>query len=719
MADRPEVVNDIERLSPRYVLRQHIHDIDSAHTARWQQTQDRAQASLDLLNGDKKAPIPEGFARIGVDVEAFRVDLPHKYLVPYHQKNLLAKDRPRAKRWARGDSIAAKAESTKIEQLMDAVMQDRYDWPASVDIIQNQGVCLSVSLPHTAAMRQDFALFEYDRDGKPTKQVRPRYQRDKAGKTRGEAGDGFRVSLKASAKARDEEARDYRARRIPVTVELLGPTEFVPVFGPGLSLDAVLVKRKWTLTEVMKARWVWDGMQEHLSPDGTESSGAGQIEVIELHALDWQDDGPHPYVAYLCEGKRTFRKDEDGALADAVVDLREVCGMESFHCVLKWGPHWANPNPDRRAMPFPLPFAQAWLAADAILTGATVANWWLGFPTLLEQPGPNTPPDYYVEDDSPDGDEVEVQPLAIIRTKGQITQLQTRSADPTAFKLVELMLGANADMGPPDAASGGGGQSGFQASLARAYADDAMEDVKRGALELYAETASKLFEILTGLADHYGAVPIQRITPVTLGTKRGSGPKREVMDLPADLAGGLYDLDADFPPQPNLAKGQQWAEWSQIGLVLREEFRAEIIGDPNPEVFEAKLLAQRIRDLPGNQAQIAALAAQLTGDDDERQRMLALAQQEAVQSQQDGTIYPASAISPPGMMGGQPGAPPAVMPAQGGPGQLGATGITGGGGGPNIAASALGGAVAGAQGAVTRAAAAGGVVPDNMPTMGG
>ncbi|MCC7464573.1 MAG: hypothetical protein IT480_19175, partial [Gammaproteobacteria bacterium] len=134
--------------------------------------------------------------------------------------------------------------------------------------------------------------------------------------------------------------------------------------------------------------------------------------------------------------------------------------------------------------------------------------------------------------------------------------------------------------------------------------------------------------------------------------------------------------------------------------------------------FEAKLLAQRIRDLPGNQAQIAALAAQLTGDDDERQRMLALAKQEATQAG-DGTVYPNSVMSAPQMPGGDPNAMPAGAPAMpGGPGQLGAAAITGSGGGPNIAASALGGAVGGPSGAMTQAAAAGGVVPNNLP-MGG
>ena len=711
---------DIEKLTPRYVLRDHIATLDATHAPRWQQTQDRATEALALLNGDKKAPIASGFAEIGVDVEAFRVDLPDKYLVAYHQKNLIAKDKPRVKRWARGDSIPAKTEATKIEQIMQAAMDDKqrgYPWHDSVDVILNQGVALSITLPHTADMRQDFSLYEYDRDGTPTKQIKPRYERDKDGKSREEAGEGFRVSPKASAKARDEEQRDYRARRIPVTMQVLGPTEFIPVFGPGLVLDAVLVKRKWTLTEIMKARWVWDGMEEHLSPDGTEGSGSGQIDVYELYALEWMDDGAHPYVAYAVEGKKTATKNEDGLLADAVIDLRETCGLERLPCILKWGPHWANPNPDKRAMPFVLPFAQSWLAIDAILTGATVSMWWSGFPTLIEETIPGAVPDYSVEDDQPD--DVEIAPLSVIRPAAG-TKLVPLKMDVSqdVYRVVEILRSSNQDQGPPDAASGGGGQSGFQASLARAFADDAMEDTKRGVLELFAETASIAFEILTGLAERYGAIPIQRITPVTLTDKRGDGPKRQVMDLTADLAGGLYDLDADFPPQPNLAKGQQWAEWSQIGLVLREEFRSEIIGDPNPEVFEAKLLAQRIRDLPGNQAQIAALAAQLTGDDDERQRMLALAKQEATQAG-DGTVFPNSVMTPPQMAGGDPNALPPGAPAMpGGPGQLGAAQITGSGGGPNIAASALGGAVGGVSGAVTRAAAAGGAIPPQLAMVG-
>jgi hypothetical protein len=135
-------------LQDRYVLRSQVASLISTNQPRWQQTPDRAETSRQLVNGEIKAPIPDGFKIAGAD--QFRADSPHKYLVPYHQRNTLAKDPPRVKRWRRGDSDDLKLESTKIEQRMQAVMDDRFRFRDAVDILLMEGVCLSISLPSTA-----------------------------------------------------------------------------------------------------------------------------------------------------------------------------------------------------------------------------------------------------------------------------------------------------------------------------------------------------------------------------------------------------------------------------------------------------------------------------------------------------------------------------------------------------------------------------------------
>lgn len=725
---------NVELMTPRYVLRSHLESLETTHGQRWEQTPARSVASRQLLNGEMRAPMASAFAKLGVDVEAFRVDLAHKYVVPYHQKNLVAKDKPNLVRWARGDSIAARSEATAIEQLMVAVMDETYDWPESVDVVQNDGVALAISLPDTAAMGQDYSLYDYDQKGK-RKGIKTRYQRDKQGRSPAEhdadrkAGkaprdEAYRPDKKASDKARKAERRDDQARHIPVSGEILPPTAFIPVFGPGLALDAVLVKRQWTITEILRRRWIWEGSDRyHLSPDGpaltgsgqnqlanvSSGGGGGQVEVTELYAVDYQDDDEgrpqcHPYVAYFVEGKAT-REIRDGNLVDAIVDLYETCGLSRLPCVLKWGSKWAHPDPDKRSMPFPIPFAQSWRAADAILTGATVALWWGGFPTLIEEWVPGQIPDYGVQDDTPDDDVVELAPMSIVRPRTG-TKLVPLKLDVSsdAYRITDILLGSNEKAGPPDAASGGGGESGFQASLARAFSEDALVDIKNGCLELYAETASLRFEILTGLAKEHGPIPIQKIAKVPLGAKRDARPTREVLDLTADLAGGLYDLTAEYPASPNLARSQQLAEWASMEnpLVLIEEFRKEAMNDENPEVFLARRLRQRMLDSPEMLAKLFALVAQLSGDEDEQERLRALTQQSAGQAQ-DGAVFPQAMAQGLDQM----------VPAQPVPVPL-----TGAGGMPNPAQSALAGALGGPIAAANQASAAGGVVPPALPLGG-
>lgn len=705
-----ETVNDNGdvQLQHAYVTRSQLDSVISTNQQKWKQTPERAEKTRKLLNGEILAPIPANFKLAGAD--QFRVDAPHKYLMPYHQRNTLAKDPPRVKRWPTGDSDDRKLESTKIEQRMQAVMDDRYKFRDSVDILLMESVCLSISLPCTASMSQVPSL--YEKDGKT---VKARYQRNKAGKPKpedkkSEAYKEWRLSKTASTKVHASDKRDVQSRRIPIDNELLGPTAFIPVFGPGLELDCVVVERYWTRNELIKRKLVWGGSSQ-MSPDGTASdsyalaSNSGdRIKVTELHAIDYQEDedgevGIHSYVAYMVDGddgKRVPLQKKDGVnLVDAIICLRCDYGLKQPHFVLEWGQQWAHPDYDKRGMPFPLPFAQSWLAIDAILTGATVWAWWRGFPTLIEQPSANTPPEIDMHSDSPDDNDImEISPLGIIRAKGNVTELGTQGPNNIVMELVSFMSGANEEQGPPGSAFGGDAASGFQASLSRAYAEDAMSDIRQGSIELFKRTSSVMFELLCGIADKFGgSVPIQRLTPVPLGNRSKDGTrKREILDITADMAGENFDLDADFPPQPNLAKGQQWAEWVERGLILRREFREEIIGDEHPEIFEARKLKQTIEDSPENQQRVLAIVLQLEGAEAERQKILALASGQGEQGT-DGVVRPAVQGAPPP---GDPGA------------------LTGGGGMPSIAGSALGGAVGGAQGAAMQASQAGGVVPGNI-----
>jgi hypothetical protein len=707
----------------RYVLRSFISDVITSNDQKWQQTPERARQSRRVLNGDQRAPIAAGFANVVENIEAFRVRNPAQFLKAYHQRNVAAKDRPRLKRYRRNESEDGKTEATTIEQIMQAVMDNRrhgYPWRDSVDIIQNESVAICIVLPETAAMSRTPSL--YEPGTKDT--IRERYQRNAGGKPKTKDDKTWRLSKKASAKVHDAEVRDFLARQAFVQFDVLGPTSFIPVFGPGLKLDAVVVERFWTYSDLQKNNLFFDGMQGHLSPSGSARDGftseRGQVapntfKVTELYATDWlpgeekDGGGCHPYVAYMIDGGPNKsriplqRQTKSGDWTD-ILDLRAEYGIKRLPVALRWGSQFATPEYDQRGMTFTLPFEDSWAAIDAILTGATVWAWWRGFPTLIEEPNANTTPDVGTLSDTPEDKETtEIAPLSIIRTNGTIKELGSQGPAPIVMQLVQFLSGEAEKEGPPSAAFGGDGGSGFQASLARTFADDAMSDIKDGALGLYCEAAEIAFETLTGIAEKTGPVPIEQITPVPLGKRAQEGQtRRKILDLDKNLAGGLYNLEAEYPPTPNLAKGQQWAEWVQLGLVLLEEFREEIIGDPNPEIFIARRLKQRIMDSPEFQAKIMALVAQLEGDAESKRQLMALVSGQAEQGS-DGMVRPAIQGQ---MLGQVMAGSPMPQPA-----------LTGAGGGPSFGGSALGGAIGGPMAAATQAATAGGTVPDNL-TMG-
>lgn len=707
----------IEPTVTGFVLRSQVAEVISTYRPLWQQTPERAQASREILNGDSEAPIAKAFVDAVPDIEAFRANTPDKYLIPYHLRNTIAKNVPRVERRRRGEAEPLKLEATKIEQIMQAVMDEKFVYRDAVDILLNESVCISITIPDVSLYSKTPSIYEPN-----SSTVKERYARNAQGKSKAESPSGWRLSAKASKKEHERDKREYLARKIPLSkVDLLGPTAFIPVFGPGLVLDAVVVERYWTIGEFDRQGYWYDGFERQLTPAGSASETApspspatNRVKVTELHATDEQDDGCHPYVAYFTDsgsGKLTPIKDRDTDKT-VILDLRDAYGLKQFHVKLKWGQQWAHPEYDKKGMPFPLPFAQSWKAIDAILTGVTVWAWWRGFPTLIEQPSQSSQPEITSQGETPD-EPITIEPLGYIRANGTVTELGSAGPAPIVMDLVRELKGANVEQGPPNAAFGGGGESGFQASLARSYSDDSMDDVRQGAIELFKETASVAFEELTGIAadDRYGgtthSIPIQRLVPVPLGKRSGPGTW-EILDLTANMAGDIFDLEAHFPPVPNLAKGQQWAEWARIPmeqggpLVTDDEFRTEIIGDEHPEVFRAQVMAQMFLKSPQGMQQVAAIMAQLAGQQDKAQRIAALQGQQAEMGT-DGQIRPAA----PGQMLGAlpPGAPP-----QGAPGP----GLTGAGGPPSAPQSALAGSLGGPIAAANNAAAAGGAVPGSI-----
>src|SRR6266702_3715396 len=111
---------------------------------------------------------------------------------------------------------------------MQSVMDEKYSYRDSVDILLNESVCISITIPDVSAYEKTPALYETG-----TSKVKTRYARNAQGKTKDEAPQDWRVSGRASKKEHQRDMREYLSRKIPLCpVDLLGPTSFIPVFGP-------------------------------------------------------------------------------------------------------------------------------------------------------------------------------------------------------------------------------------------------------------------------------------------------------------------------------------------------------------------------------------------------------------------------------------------------------------------------------------------------------
>lgn len=644
-----------DTITAKEVEHSQIKELLALHDPRWQQTPQRAAEARDFLNGDMPTPLPAAFEeamRGNQAAGSFRVDLPQRTTVAMRILQMLARDMPRVMRTAVGRSIEAESISTKIEQGLNAVAARKYPWRDSVDKLLIDSCALLTVIPDASDWIKFPSYFEGDEDTESGRKLaRSQWRRDAEGKPT----KSTRYHRKKSAAEYDKRLAAWKSNNLPLRFQLYGPESFVPIFNQDYEIDAVITQRQFTVTELFKRSFIWaedDGM---MSPDGGSSqwmanTSAGKTRTLyELWAVDWREDGAHPFVAYSIDGYAAYKQSADGQMKPAVVDFREEWGMERLPVVFRHGLHWAHADPDKRGIPFTLPYMQSWRNVNAMATGVVVHSWWRGFPTLIEEPGPINMaiPEASLEGDSPD--KVDIKPLSIVRVNGPVKELGTQGVSGDVYKLIQLMLGSNDDESPD--AKSGSGASGFAMSVDRQFSQESLDDVAKASKELFEAGMSFAFEILTAIADRHGTVPIPFNFPVPIAQGRPQSTSRAILDFSAEWAGGVYDVEAEMPPRPNLALGQQWAQWTKDGLVLRREFREKIIGDPSPEEFEAELLSQKARDLPEGIAGVLALAAQIQGNEEEYAKWSARASGKAMQASNGQTIPTSMAQGVPPPMG--------------------------------------------------------------------
>jgi hypothetical protein len=707
------------------VLDTAIRSVKQQHDKNWQRTRERAEECRTLMAGDMPLVMPENFKIANAD--AFAADLPTTYTRPAELLALLLQKRCVLMRYRTTGSERSNDTATRLEQILTAVMEDPrpdhgYPWFQTCDVVQNDALACVITQPMPTFWEQ-----ATDWKDPETGTFRPEYQRDRDGKRRREVDKGFRANGKQSKRAYQDALDDWTANNVPIMYRAFGPQEITPIFGPNFRVDGCIVAGRYQRTSEMAMRFLWsdDGKtmtDAHLSPSGTEEgagTGAyGEVEILEYWGYCWDEKLKKriPYVSYCVDGAMTTWRDSG---EPAWIDLSPYCSR--LPVSIKWGQHWPGAsNLDQRALPFMRPFLR-----------------WAGFPTYVVDRSASAMP----VNPNAQPRTLDIEPLKVIEVDGAVTRLQGGDVSKDATMMLQMLLGENEKAAPPSQAAGKGESSGFEKTIARAYAEDAQFMILEGIRQLYEESASFSLEILTNIArEKKRPVLVYYAGPVVSPAEGDRVTSTQVMlELTPEMAGDQWRLVAKYPPSMSIAERQQSAELVERRLKTRYKHFSDD-GDPAPERTVAEIEAEDLKASPIGQEQRWAMIAKILGDDQLAEKVRLMRDQRLSQGA-DGQgglpfalaegfedILARKAAAEAAAAGG------AMMPMPGpmGGGMVGAPGValgvpdggqmTGMGGGSS--ANGQLGAIVGAQqqaGPIATAEAAGGAVPAglNSSMMGG
>ncbi len=701
-----------------------IRTVKQQHDKNWEKTRERSAECRTLLAGEMPQVLPQNFKLANAD--SFAADLPSTYTRPAEMLAMNQQKRVEITRYPTTGSTRSKDVSSTLEQILTAVMdnpEDGYPWDQTCDVVQNDSLGCVITQPMPTFWEREPSAVDPE-----TRQFRVEYQRDRAGRARDEVDKGFRRNGPRSRRAFEEHRDDWIANHVPVMYRAFGPQEVTPIFGPRYTVEAVIVSGMYQRTSEMVAQFLW-GEDAQLSPQGSGEAtyasgpgGYGEVEVLEYWGYDKKR---RPYVAYCVEGMATSYADTG---EPAVYDLSPYCSR--LPVSVKWGQHWPGaPKLDQRALPFMWPFLQSIRQANAIATGITVALWWAGFPTYVTDRSASKVP--LAPGASPRT--LDIEPLKLIETDGPVTRLSGGDVSRDAYDMLSLLLGEPAQAMPASQAARKGDSSGFEKTIARAYAEDAQYQILEGIRQLFEESASYTLEILTNIAKQKKrSVLVYYAGPVISVTENDDvSSTRARLELTPDMAGDQWKVTAKYRPSMSLAERQQSAELVERRLKTRRK-HFEDDGDPAPERTAAEIEAEALVASELGQEQRWALVAKILGDDqmaeqvklkrDQRISQIASLPFSLAEGFEDILAKRAAAegaagggqqmVMPPQMAGGVVG--PGIQPGAPQGGQM--TGLSAG----STAQSSLAGSIGGEMqsGPLNNAAAAGGAIPPNMVTGG-
>jgi hypothetical protein len=443
-----------------------------------------------------------------------------------------------------------------------------------------------------------------------------------------------------------------------------------------MRLDGYLVRSQYTEYQLERQGYSWIGGAGRPGSARTDDNYGGTGAARSICLLEYWSKGKvcfyagnglygNGFQAY----EQTLRNGES-----AEIDLAGQFGLEGLLAHYAYGLGFMDEeNADYRGVPFLYPFLSQIAGAQNLMSAKVAHTWRWAYGGIGVEPMEGAPPELLMEEGHPR--KVTIPPMTAVVLPGRAVPLVHPGTAPEVDQSVAFLLNDVKGEMPDSGAFGGpGATSGHDRSLMRAHLEDAYgmvlgdpEDYT-GAIGAWRWLGSTLLECASRVAETQG-----HSVPVYCSANTDTGSRREYVEMTAELADGLFDLDAYYPNAEgeNLPWAQLLAEWVLQELIPHQQFLEKGMGDQSPERTIVDIQTEKfLFKTPQGQQILAELVAQELGGAKEKA---------AYQLQQQGLLT-------------QDMTPTAAMQGMPGQGQLTGTAPA------QPAQSALGGIIAGGMG---------------------
>lgn len=625
------------------------------------------------------------------DLNAFRTGGPDAWERPRKTAKRLSYKKSRVKRPVARLGPTAQKESTRIEQWVNAALDQTFpDYPVT-ELSLNEGPTLMICHPTLIGFEQvdtlydefeqdaehisesDFAAIpddqksEYARASAPSdepryKRIRQKYRRTSSGER---AKETEPADLKQTTKEYEQTIEDMLARRFPIAIRLVSRLDFVPLDpswgGKYSSCDGALIRTLYRRSR-LKASYRWEGCDELVEPTGADGRD-GEFFLYELWAYDSEQ---RPYCAYQVGTQKTSWADDDSI---AVIRLDEAFpGLTELPISFEYGDYVASSDPDMRSLPFAIPFIDNWRQRDSIMNTMAVSVAKYGYPSFVQE----MTPDSLAVLDQLGGDvdlEFQVAPNTVKPVVGKIVPLTPAGAGPNVGEMLSALNEMNERELPQPGAFGGEGPT---SGLDRSIQGRDLEIIHGPVIESVRRHKEKMGRYMLMIGSAIGQAcgkPIEIYAIGTAPTPSGTTQTQNRISLPPDICDDNWDVVAQFEVRPgeNLAQSSLFLEALAQGAILMREYREWALGDENPEQFVYEKIVQDFLTSPTGQADIIQGMAAYLGEQ-RITEMMQLAQGGRITSPQGGVSTAAmGTLVPPG--GAPPGPPNTGLVNPGNPAQ--------------------------------------------------